>query len=93
MDGEPTAPNLKTLEVNVNGVLYTFKLARFHFLQHDLKPGRDRCFIVLSSAAGYFDVPGRLVYMASKFAARATMRCIRRSTATDGIRACALAPW
>ena len=90
---QPSAPNLKILDVNVVGVAYTCKLARFYFLQHELTPDRDRCFIALSSAAGYADVPGRLVYMMSKFAVRGAMRCLRRGTVHDGIRACALAPW
>ncbi|KAF9889085.1 hypothetical protein FE257_008062 [Aspergillus nanangensis] len=84
---EPQAPNLSILDVNVNGVIYTCKLARYHFMQHELAPGRDRCFIVLSSAAGYGDVPGGPVYMMSKFAARALMRCLRRTTFVDGVRA------
>ncbi|KAF7527647.1 hypothetical protein PCG10_002611 [Penicillium crustosum] len=90
---EPQAPNLNILNVNVNGVINTCKLARYYFKQHELIPGRDRCFIVLSSAAGYGDVPGGPIYMMSKFAARALMRCLRRTTFLDGIRACALSPW
>ncbi|KAL2831024.1 putative short chain dehydrogenase/ reductase [Aspergillus pseudoustus] len=90
---EPQAPDFKILDVNVNGVIGTCKLARYYFKQHELTPGRDRCFIVMSSAAGYGDVPGGPIYMMSKFAARALMRCIRRTTFLDGIRACALAPW
>ncbi|OGM39646.1 hypothetical protein ABOM_011461 [Aspergillus bombycis] len=91
--GEPSAPDLTILNVNVVGVAYTCKLARFYFLQHELTSGRDRCLIVLSSAAAYADVPGRLVYMMSKFAVRGAMRALRRGTVHDGIRACALAPW
>ncbi|KAH8689338.1 hypothetical protein BGW36DRAFT_307914 [Talaromyces proteolyticus] len=93
INGEPQAPDLATLDVNTTGVLYTCHLARFYFMKHELITGRDRCLIVLSSTAGYADVPGRLIYMMSKFAARAVMRCLRRSTAYDGIRVCTLAPW
>ena len=92
-EGQPSAPNLKILDVNVVGVAYTCKLARFYFLQHAFTAGRDRCCIALSSASGYADVPGRLVYMMSKFAVRGAMRCLRRRTVHDGIRACVLAPW
>lgn len=90
---EPEEPHFKTLDVNMTGTLYTLKLARFYFLKNPEGPQRDRCFIILSSLAGYADVPGGPVYMASKFAARALMRCVRRTTVVDGIRACALAPW
>lgn len=90
---EPQPPDFKILDVNVRGVIITCKLARYYFKQHELTAGRDRCFIVMSSAAGYGDVPGGPIYMMSKFAARGLMRCIRRTTFLDGIRACALAPW
>ncbi|KIW87176.1 uncharacterized protein Z519_12287 [Cladophialophora bantiana CBS 173.52] len=92
-DEEPKKPTLKVLDVNVNGAIYTLKLARYYFLRNEEGPGRDRCFIIMSSLAGYGDVPGGAVYMASKFAARALMRCVRRTTVVDGIRSNALAPW
>jgi NAD(P)-dependent dehydrogenase (short-subunit alcohol dehydrogenase family) len=92
-DEEPKKPSMKILDVNVVGALYTLKLARYHFLRNDEGPGRDRCFVIFSSAAGYQDVPGGPIYMASKYAARALMCCMRRTTIVDGIRANALAPW
>jgi NAD(P)-dependent dehydrogenase (short-subunit alcohol dehydrogenase family) len=84
---------LKILEVNLIGSIYTLKLARHYFLKHELTEDRDRCFITLCSLAVYADVPGGPVYMASKFGTLALMRCIRRTTVIDGIRANALAPW
>lgn len=89
---EPQKPDFKILNVNQIGALYTFKLARFYFLRCPVGPGRDRCFVILSSLAGYVDNPGGVTYMASKFAVRAIMRCARRTTVMDGIRSCCLAP-
>lgn len=92
-DGEkPTKPTFKVLDVNVHGAIYTLTLARFWFLKQEDSPKRDRCFIIFSSLVGYVDNPGGPIYMASKFAARGLMRCIRRTTAIDGIRANAVAP-
>lgn len=88
---EPMKPDLKIMDVNCTGAIYTMTLARHYFLKNE--PGRDRCFIIFSSLAGYVDVPGGPLYMASKFAARAFMRCLRRTTVVDGIRSCAIAPW
>jgi NAD(P)-dependent dehydrogenase (short-subunit alcohol dehydrogenase family) len=90
---EPQAPDLIIIDVNVVGTMYTTKQARHYFLKHELTEDRDRCLIILSSMGGYADVPGGAVYMASKFAGRALMRCIRRTTVVDRIRANALAPW
>lgn len=85
-------PTFKVLDVNIHGAIYTLTLARFWFLKNDPGPNRDRCFIIFSTLAGYVDNPGGPIYMASKFAARGLMLCIRRSTVIDGIRANALAP-
>lgn len=84
---------MKIIDVNVVGALYTLKLARYYFARNPEGPTRDKCFIIFSSAAGYQDVPGGPIYMASKFAARALMRSTRRTTIVDGIRANALSPW
>jgi NAD(P)-dependent dehydrogenase (short-subunit alcohol dehydrogenase family) len=84
---------MKIIDVNVVGALYTLKLARYYFARNPEGPNRDKCFVVFSSAAGYQDIPGGPIYMASKFAARALMRCTRRTTIVDGIRANALSPW
>lgn len=81
------------INVNLVGVLYTLKLAKHFFLKKPTGPNRDRCFIAFSSAAGYQDIPGGPMYQATKFAVRGLMRCTRRTTEIDGIRANALAPW
>lgn len=88
-----TAPDLLIINVNLVGVLYTLKLAKHFFLKNPPGSNRDRCFIAFSSAAGYQDIPGGPMYQATKFAVRGLMRCTRRTTAIDGIRANALAPW
>ncbi|CAK7212467.1 hypothetical protein SEUCBS140593_001513 [Sporothrix eucalyptigena] len=54
----PVAPNLLMMDVNVTGVLYSLKLARYYFLKNPSDGNRDRCFVIFSSAAGYQDLPG-----------------------------------
>ncbi|CAK7235629.1 hypothetical protein SBRCBS47491_009359 [Sporothrix bragantina] len=90
---EPVAPNLLMMDVNVTGVLYSLKLARYYFLKNPSDGNRDRCFVIFSSAAGYQDLPGGPMYQASKYSVRGLMRSTRRTTASDGIRANILAPW
>ena len=89
----PVEPDLLMIDVNLVGVLYSLKLAKYFFLKNPGGPNRDRCFIIFSSAAGYQDVPGGPMYQATKFAVRGIMRCTRRTTSVDGIRANVLAPW
>jgi hypothetical protein len=90
---EPQKPELKILDVNLIGVMYTVKLARHYFMKHPLNIDHDRCLIFNSSMAGFMDMPGTLQYMASKWGCRGMMRCLRRTTTIDGVRANLIAPW
>ena len=90
---EPIKPQLKIVNINLLGVMYTLKLARHYFMKHPLEAGRDRCLIVNSSLVGFLDVPGTPQYMASKWGCRALMRCIRRTTVVDGVRMNLTGPW
>ncbi|KIW88202.1 uncharacterized protein Z519_11313 [Cladophialophora bantiana CBS 173.52] len=90
---EPVKPQLKIVNIDLIGVLYTLKLARHYFMKHSLDTNYDRCFIVNASLVGFLDVPGIPQYMASKWGCRGLMRCIRRTTAVDGVRMNLTGPW
>lgn len=90
---EPVKPNLKIVNIDLLAVMYTLKLARHYFSKHTVNAEHDRCFIVNASLVGFLDVPGIPQYMASKWGCRALMRCIRRTTAVDGVRMNLTGPW
>jgi NAD(P)-dependent dehydrogenase (short-subunit alcohol dehydrogenase family) len=86
-------PNLKTMEINLTGLLYTVKLAFHYFRRQPVDSARDRCLILKSSLAGYVDLPGSIQYNASKFGVRGVMRSLRRTSWKENIRVNLVAPW
>lgn len=59
-DGEPTKPDLNIVKVNLEGSLYTWKLAVHYFRKQPDIPERDRCFIITGSMVAWIDSPVRL---------------------------------
>ncbi|CAK7233722.1 hypothetical protein SBRCBS47491_008708 [Sporothrix bragantina] len=88
-DDTPQKPATKLLDVNLIGVLYTAKLAGWHF-HHDRTKGGDRCLLLISSIMGYIDTQGSSVYSAAKHGVRGIMTCLRRKGL---VRVNCLAPW
>lgn len=88
-DEEPQPPNLKLLDVNLVGVLYTAKLAGYYFNKQSWETF-DRCLILVSSIMGYVDTQGSSVYGSAKHGVRGAMCCLRRKGA---MRVNAIAPW
>lgn len=91
--GPPVEPDLRTIDVNLKGMLYTAKLAIHYFRRQPLDASRDRCLILKSSLAGYVDLPGSIQYNASKFGVRGIMASLRRTTWEQSIRVNLVAPW
>jgi NAD(P)-dependent dehydrogenase (short-subunit alcohol dehydrogenase family) len=90
---DPEKPDLKVLDVNLYGVMYTTKLAFHYFQKHPLDDKHDRCLIVQTSLAAYLDLPGAMQYQVSKYGGRGLMACIRRTTGVDGVRVNTICPW
>jgi NAD(P)-dependent dehydrogenase (short-subunit alcohol dehydrogenase family) len=90
---EPTKPALRIAKVNLDGVLYTFKLGQHYLRAQPEAEGRDRCFIFKGSIAGLIDQPGSFQYSTSKFGLRGLMRSARRTSWQEGIRVNYVAPW
>ena len=86
---EPTEPNLKLVDVNLIGVIYTAKLAA-HYFHRQPRETFDRCLIVVGSIMGFIDTQGSSIYGAAKHGVRGLMCCLRRKGA---LRVNLLAPW
>lgn len=91
---EPEEPKFPILDVNMNGVFYTTKLAMWYFEKQDSsgEKKKDRCLVLQSSMAGYLDLVSPQ-YSASKFGVRGLMRALRRVGGKNGIRVGLIAPW
>jgi len=86
---EPTEPDLKILNVDLIGMLYTAKCA-MHYWQFDSRPAEEKCFIIKSSLAGYIDLPAATSYQVSKYGVRGLMINLR---VADRCRVNLIAPW
>ncbi|KAF5014289.1 hypothetical protein F66182_14783, partial [Fusarium sp. NRRL 66182] len=91
-DGEPIKPDLKILETNLHGCLYTSKLALHYLTRQPRDPNKDRCLILMSSIAAYCEQPGAPVYGASKHGIRGVMQSLRRTIHEKDMRVNLLAP-
>lgn len=56
-DDTPVKPNLRIIDVNINGTLYTWKLAVHYFRKQPQNDARDRCFIITGSMVAWIDSP------------------------------------
>ncbi|KAL2817899.1 putative short chain dehydrogenase/ reductase [Aspergillus cavernicola] len=94
---EPQKPNLSTLDVNVNGSLYTAKLAMHYFIkQNGQTPSleqEDTCLVLIGSGAAFLDVPRTPQYCASKWAMRGIMHALRRTAFYYGSRVNVICPY
>lgn len=105
LDGpEPPAPNLRVLEVNLTGVIYTTHLALFYLSRN---PGsckadpncdpasvtRDRHLLLVSSIAGLLPIPTQSLYGTSKHAVVGLFRNLRSTSFLHGIRVNMLTPY
>lgn len=93
----PQKPNLKTIDINLCGVLYTAKLAMHYFIQQngvDQKSGQeDTCLVLIGSGAAFLDCPRGPQYAAAKWGGRGIMHCLRRTAHFYGSRVNMISPW
>ncbi|CAN9203249.1 unnamed protein product [Alternaria alternata] len=93
----PKKPNLDIIDVNLNGALYTSKLAMHYFMtQNGTSPNSsqtDTCLILIGSGAAYLDCPRGPQYSASKYAMRGIMHSLRRTAYYYGSRINMISPW
>ncbi|KAF4343776.1 15-hydroxyprostaglandin dehydrogenase [Fusarium beomiforme] len=96
-DRGPQKPDLQIIDVNLKGALYTSKLAMHYFVSQNGTEVNDRqedtCFILISSGAGFLDVPRSPEYSSTKWAVRGIMHALRRTAFYYGSRVNVIAPW
>lgn len=102
----PKKPNLKTLEVNLIGVLYTTHLALFYLPRNPgssacstlagsnrKDQGRDRHLLLLGSMASLSPIPAQVLYGVSKHGVLGLFRTLRSTAFVHGIRVNILLPY
>ncbi|OBT53388.1 hypothetical protein VE04_06767 [Pseudogymnoascus sp. 24MN13] len=96
-DKEPTEPNLKAIDVNLKGTLYTTKLAMHYFIKQNgekLSPQQeDTCLVLIGSGAAFLDCPRGPVYPSTKWGVRGIMHTLRRTAFYHGTRVNLISPW
>ncbi|KAK2763780.1 hypothetical protein FQN54_009397 [Arachnomyces sp. PD_36] len=90
---EPVKPDMRVLDINQTGVIYTTKLAFHYFNKQPETEDRERCLVLTASIAGFLDLPVQVQYNMSKFSLRGLMRSLRRTSGANGIRVNIIAPW
>ena len=93
---DPDEPDLKILNINGIGAIFTVKLALHHFhRQFSLgkDASNDQVLVLQGSLAGYLDLPGALQYSFTKFGLRGIMRDLRVTEHAHNIRVNFIGPW
>ena len=101
---EPPPPNLKVLDVNLTGVLYTAHLALWYLPRNPgsqsanknadpAKTPRDRHLILMSSLAGLGPIPTQSLYATSKHGVVGLYRNLRASSFMHGVRTNLICPY
>jgi NAD(P)-dependent dehydrogenase (short-subunit alcohol dehydrogenase family) len=94
---DPKAPNLKTIDVNIKGTLFTAKLAAHYFIkQNGVTPSPDQedtCLVLIGSGAAFLDCLRIPQYSATKWAMRGIMHALRRTAFYYGSRVNVIMPW
>lgn len=89
-EGEPTKPNLRTLEINLLGSIYSIKLA-VHYMRKNTATNKGS-IICTASNAGLYGFPIAPMYGTSKHAIVGTVRSLAKPLEADGIQINAICP-
>lgn len=101
---EPPKPDLRVLDVNLTGVVYTTQLALWWLKRNpgslpasvnadSLSSPRDRHLLLVSSIAGLGPILSQPLYGASKHAVLGLFRSLRRSAFLEGVRTNIIFPY
>ncbi|KAK9243104.1 hypothetical protein V1506DRAFT_555652 [Lipomyces tetrasporus] len=94
---EPEKPDLSTIDININGTLYTVKLSLHYFVkqngQETSSIQEDTCLVLIGSGAAFLDCPRIPQYSATKWAMRGIMHSLRRTAFYYGSRVNVISPW
>ena len=94
---EPSKPDLRVIDVNISGTLYTVKLSLHYFIkQNGQTPSpqqEDTCLILIGSGAAFLDCLRGPQYPATKWAMRGIMHSLRRTAFYYCNRVNVISPW
>ncbi|KAK9334561.1 hypothetical protein V1521DRAFT_442491 [Lipomyces starkeyi] len=94
---EPEKPDLSTIDVNINGTLYTVKLSLHYVVKQNgqklSSTQDDTCFVLIGSGAAFLDCLRIPQYSAAKWAIRGIMHSLRRTAYYYGSRVNIISPW
>jgi len=88
--GKPSKPDLKTMDVNLTGVLYTTRLALYYLAR---SPTKDKALIFIGSIASINGLPKAPLYVTSKHALIGLARTLYAELHPVGIRVAVICPW
>jgi 5'-hydroxyaverantin dehydrogenase len=89
----PTCPDLRSMDVNLKGVIYTVSLAMHYFRLPGMQARtNNKAITFVSSMAGYTSLPGGTLYMTSKFGVRGLFHSMRKYVGSEGVRVNLVAP-
>jgi len=89
-DGEPEKPNLKTLEIDVIGTLYSIKLA-IHYMRKNTGEQKGS-ILVTASNAGLYGFSIAPMYGTSKHAIVGAVRSLAKPLVAEGVQINAICP-
>ncbi|PMD46580.1 putative short chain dehydrogenase/reductase [Hyaloscypha variabilis F] len=89
-EGEPKRPNLKTLDIDLNGTLYSIKLG-VHYMRKNTS--REKGLVICTSSnAGLYPFPMAPMYAVAKHGVVGAVRSFAKPLEAEGIRINALCP-
>jgi len=94
-DGEPKKPDLRTLNVNLIGTLYTVRLGVFYMRKNNIEigPTKSRGLVICTASnAGLYPLHIAPMYTTSKHAIVGAVRSLSRQLEADAIRINAICP-
>ncbi|KAF2168453.1 hypothetical protein M409DRAFT_65432 [Zasmidium cellare ATCC 36951] len=93
----PAKPDLITIDINLQGTLFTTKLATHYFIKQNgttqSNDQEDTCLVLIGSGAAFLDCPRGPCYQATKWASRGIMHSLRRTSHFHGSRVNMISPW
>ncbi|KAF8518750.1 NAD(P)-binding protein [Gautieria morchelliformis] len=93
VNGVPTKPNLKTLEVNLTGVVYSTRLALFYLLEKDSQALNSlKAIVFIGSMASIQSIPVAPLYSTSKHALLGLMGSVHGEY-NERLRVGMVCPW
>lgn len=96
LDKDPPEPSVDTININLTGVFYTTRLALHYFQLKGSDESANKgkkSIILISSLAGYLELPWLADYQGSKYGVRGIFKALRNNVPAMGVRMNLIAPW